>query len=448
MGNLGASHSTILMPAAGRPAPLEVRRDPAAELRSAAQVSSWSEWLKQVARLTPKFLNAVGVFLFDPRAPQQPSRLWGLTFPADGLSEDRRQSLTQLAEQAAATNQLAIGPFGADASHSVAAIKLPRANEPQVFLVVLESPENVQADARVWLALVATSAELWSLRHEAAGIPQSSKSKSLSPKPESSLSRTQTIVALSLFAAVAMVIPVPYSVYCDCELQPVTRRFIAAPFEGALEKAFVEVGDPVKADQLLARMDGKEVRWEQAGNAAEYERAAKERDAHLADQKVGEAQLAKLQMERLALTTRLLEHRNEHLEIRSPIDGIVVSGELKRAEGARLAMGQSLFEIAPLDQLIVEVEIPEAELAHVPTGAEATIRLEAFPGQQLTGSMKRICPRAELRRQQQVFVGEIALPNEAGQFRPGMRGRVSIPNGYATLGWRLFHRAWQKMQLW
>jgi len=245
-----------------------------------------------------------------------------------------------------------------------------------------------------------------------------------------------------------MAVPVPYSVNCDCELQPVTRRFVAAPFEGALEKAFVEVGDPVRADQLLARMDGKEVRWEQAGNIAEYERAAKERDAHLADQKFGEAQVAKLEMDRLTLTTRLLEHRNDHLEIRSPIDGIVVSGELKRAEGVRLAMGQTLFEVAPLDQMIVEVEIPEAELAHVTAGAATTMRLEAFPGQKLEGTLKRICPRAELRRKQQVFVGEIALANDTGQFRPGMRGRVSIPAGHALLGWRLFHRAWQKLQLW
>ena len=101
-----------------------------------------------------------------------------------------------------------------------------------------------------------------------------------------------------------------------------------------------------------------------------------------------------------------------------------------------------------LDQMLVEVEIPEMELAHVTTGEAATIRLEAFPGQQLDGKLKRICPRAELRRKQQIFVGEIALPNNAGQFRPGMRGRVSIPAGHAALGWRLFHRAWQKLQLW
>lgn len=430
---------------------LGIRRDPSAELRAATtQANSWAEWLQQAARLTPKFLHAIGVFVCDPLVPQQALRLWGLTFPTEGLTEDRRQSLCQIAERAATTSQIVFGPFGSDAAQLVAAVKLGRSAESLTFVVLLESQGSTKADVNLWLTLVATSAELWSTRHLPATPSQSTNATAT--RPHSSLakswSRSRWALTLGLIATAALVVPVPYSVNCDCELQPVVRRFVAAPFEGALEKAFVEVGDTVQADQLLARMDGKEVRWEQAGNAAEYERAAKERDAHLADQKFGEAQLAKLQMERLSLTTKLLERRGENLEIRSPIDGIVVSGELKRAEGVRLAMGQTLFEIAPLDQMIVEVEIPEAELAHVTTGASATIRLEAFAGQRLDGNLKRICPRAELRRKQQVFVGEIVLPNDAGQFRPGMRGRVSIPAGQASLGWRLFHRAWQKLQLW
>lgn len=424
-------------------------RDPAGELRACtAQANSWNEWLQQAARLTPKFLYAVGVFVCDPRVSQRPSRLWGMTFPVEGLSEDHRRSLWQTAERAAASEGVVFGTLGSDATQTVVAVKLQRLKESPVFLALLDARTSTRMDASVWMALIATNAELWSVRHEGTASRQPTSAGGTKSETAKTSSRTWPIVVLGMAAAIAMLIPVPYSVNCDCELQPVVRRFVAAPFEGALEKAFVEVGDLVRAEQLLARMDGKEVRWEQAGNAAEYERAAKERDAHLADQEFGEAQLAKLQMERLALTTKLLEHRSEHLEIRSPIDGVVVSGELKRAEGARLSMGQTLFEVAPLDQMIVEVEIPEAELAHVTNGAAATIRLEAFSGQQLDGQLKRICPRAELRRKQQVFVGEIALPNDAGQFRPGMRGRVSIPAGQATLGWRLFHRAWQKLQLW
>ena len=39
--------------------------------------------------------------------------------------------------------------------------------------------------------------------------------------------------------------------------------------------------------------------------------SAKERDSHLAAQEVGEAQLAKLQMERLRLTGQILDRRIE-----------------------------------------------------------------------------------------------------------------------------------------
>ncbi len=445
MANLGYSHSTTTLPAESGSDTSGARRDPAAELCAAtAEASSCNEWLQQAARFTPKFLYVTGVFVCNPRVSQRPSRLWGMTFPVEGLSEEHRQSLCQVAERAATTNRVVFGNFGTDTSQSLVAIQLPRWMESSIFVALLDARGSSRMEASVWMGLIAANAELWSLRHEGTGVGQAHP-RSVA---KGAWSRTRLVLALGVIAAVAMVIPVPYSVNCDCELQPVVRRFVAAPFEGALEKAFVEVGDTVQADQLLARMDGKEVRWEQAGNVAEYERAAKERDAHLADQEFGEAQLAKLQMDRLALTTKLLDRRDENLEVRSPIAGIVVSGELKRAEGIRLSMGQTLFEIAPLDQMIVEVEIPEAEVAHVVSGEAATIRLEAFSGQQLDGTLKRICPRAELRRKQQVFVGEIALPNESGQFRPGMRGRVSLPAGRAALGWRLFHRAWQKLQLW
>lgn len=428
---------------------LGMRREPSEELRSSTdQANTWAEWLQYAARLTPKLLHAVGVFVCDPLVPDRALRLLGLTFPVEGLADDQRHSLRHVAERAISTHQIVFGPFGSDATQIVAAINLQRSGESLAFVVLLDGRGSTRTEVSNWLTLVATCADLWSVRHAPVNSSVPSAVPHSQSAPAKIWSRSRATVVWGLVAVAAMAVPVPYSVNCDCELQPVTRRFVAAPFEGALEKAFVEVGDPVRADQLLARMDGKEVRWEQAGNIAEYERAAKERDAHLADQKFGEAQVAKLEMDRLTLTTRLLEHRNDHLEIRSPIDGIVVSGELKRAEGVRLAMGQTLFEVAPLDQMIVEVEIPEAELAHVTAGAATTMRLEAFPGQKLEGTLKRICPRAELRRKQQVFVGEIALANDTGQFRPGMRGRVSIPAGHALLGWRLFHRAWQKLQLW
>jgi multidrug resistance efflux pump len=426
------------------------------ELRTAR---SWSDWLKRAADLATRQVAATGVFVWNARAASLEQRLEGLCFPADGLAADRLQKLNDVARQAAQRKQIVMVPLGGESELHVVAISLNRSEDSVVLVVLVNSQVAARTTAAWWLPQVASCAELWTRREEKRSDPRLSSSEpQVTPTTETKVShpsqalrrtrRWRWVATAAVITVAAMAIPVPYDVRCDCELQPVTRRFVAAPFEGTLERALVEVGDTVQAGQVLARMDGKEIRWEMAGNLAEYERAAKERDACLADQKFGEAQVAKLQMDRLALTTTLLEHRGNNLEIRSPIDGIVVSGELKRAEGVRLALGQTLFEVAPLDQMIVEVEIPESELAHVPSQAEAFIRLEAFPHDELRGTLKRVCPRAELRNKQQVFVGEIPLSNDSGQLKPGMRGRVSLAAGRAMLGWRLFHRAIGKFRLW
>lgn len=424
------------------------RPSAADQLRAASiQTETWSDWLSRAAQLTQETLQAPGAFAWEPATAQQPARLVGMSFPVEGLSEERRRSLHQVGDRTMTSSDVVFGWLDAEAGELLAAIKLPRLTKPTVLLVPLNAQSQSRTLVGMWLPLVAASAELWSRRHDLTNTPATSVRGNADQRSRVG-SRWKFALAATLLAAAAMALPVPYSVTCDCELQPVTRRFVAAPFEGVLERALVDVGDTVTAEQPLARMDGKDVRWEQAGNTADYGRAAKERDSHLAAQEVGEAQLAKLQMERLRLTGQILDRRSEHLEIKSPIDGIVVSGELKRVEGARLSMGQTLFEIAPLEQMIVEVEIPEADVAEVPADTQATIRLEAFPGQRLTGTLHRICPRAELRRKQQIFVGEIPLPNESGQLRPGMRGRVSLSAGQSTLGWRLFHRALTKFQMW
>ena len=76
----------------------------------------------------------------------------------------------------------------------------------------------------------------------------------------------------------------------------------------------------------------------------------------------------------------MLEHRSENLEVRSPIDGIVIGGDLKRAEGVPVQVGQTLFEVAPLASMDVEIEIPGGEIALLKGGLPVQVVLDAFPG--------------------------------------------------------------------
>jgi multidrug efflux pump subunit AcrA (membrane-fusion protein) len=251
-----------------------------------------------------------------------------------------------------------------------------------------------------------------------------------------------------LLAVAGMFLPLPYKVNCDCELQPVVRRYVAAPFDATLERSLVEPGDLVAADQLLAKIDGREIRWELAGVTAERTRAAKQRDGHMATHEFGEAELARYEMERLDHKARLLEHRGNHLEIRSPIDGIVISGDLKKAEGVPLTVGQTLFEIAPLHEMIVEIAVPEDDVRHVEVGHTVQVVLDAFPREKFTGNLIRIHPRSEIQETEHVFIGEFELDNPHHLLRPGMHGTATITTEPHPLGWNLFHKPWEKLLYW
>lgn len=250
-------------------------------------------------------------------------------------------------------------------------------------------------------------------------------------------------LAVAVVLLAAMAIPLPYKVGCDCQIEPVIRRFVAAPFEGTLEKSLVKPGDVVRQGDVLARMDGREIRWERASVEADRDQAIKRRDAAQATHKYAEAQIAKLEMERLDLQLQLLDHRAQNLEIRSPVDGVVASGDLDRAEGAPLTIGQSLFEIAPLEKMIVEVAVEDDEISNVKVGQAVEVRLDAFPSETYEAVVSKVHPRSEIRDEQNVFIAEVKLDNAAGILQPGMKGRAKVVTPDRPLGWIIFHKPWE-----
>ncbi len=256
------------------------------------------------------------------------------------------------------------------------------------------------------------------------------------------LLRGRALGALIAVLAAACFTPMPHIVSVECEVRPVVRRFVAAPFAGEFEKSLVKPGDVVTRGQVLGRIEGRDVRWELAGLSADQQRVRKSRDANMAVGKTAAAQMDQLEAERLDVKRKLLESRLQHLEVRSPIDGIVISGDLERSEGVPVAMGQILFEVAPLASMVAELAIPDAKIPHVEAGMPATLRLNAFPGTAWTGSVAKIHPRSVTREKDNVFLGDVPLDNHDRTLRPGMKGRARIRTANRALGWIVFHEPW------
>ncbi len=240
-------------------------------------------------------------------------------------------------------------------------------------------------------------------------------------------------------------IPVHYKVPATSVIEPVQRRFCVAPHDGLVQQTMAQPGDVVEADQPIASMDGREVRWELAGLMAQHRRAAKQHDAHLATHNTSEAMQAELEMQRLQSQIDLMRYRESNLMLTAPIDGIVLSGSMDRRENFPVDQGQVIYEIAPLDELRIELNVASDDVPHISQGTTVEMMFAGFGSETFTATISKIRPQSEIREDQNVFVAECLLANHDGRLRPGMKGHAKIQGEKHPIGWIALHRAWEQV---
>jgi RND family efflux transporter MFP subunit len=109
----------------------------------------------------------------------------------------------------------------------------------------------------------------------------------------------------------------------------------------------------------------------------------------------------------------------------APSDGVVVEVQVRR--GDAVGQNQVVARItSPADFRLV-ADVDEPDLPNVRTGAEARIRLDAFPATELTGEVLSTAPLARQQGGATVFATTIAfVPDDSLDIRPGMNADVTI----------------------
>lgn len=245
---------------------------------------------------------------------------------------------------------------------------------------------------------------------------------------------------IAIAIGLLLLLPVVDSSPADCSIEPASRRYIVSPQEGLLAKSLVEPGQTVKVGQELAHLDQHALELEIAAQEAALKQSQLRRDSALARGEAGQAGIFTVEARQAEESLALLDLRRDQLTVRSPIDGVVLRGDLQRTIGAPVTKGQVLFEVAPLEEMVAEIAIPEEEIHRVAAGMPVTARLDAFSGQVFEGQLDRIHPRAELREEQSVFIAEMKLNAKSAPLRPGMRGKVSITTARTPLAWSWIRR--------
>jgi multidrug resistance efflux pump len=158
-----------------------------------------------------------------------------------------------------------------------------------------------------------------------------------------------------------------------------------------------------------------------------------EAEANLAKVKAGphpqEIEAARFDLERLNEQLNYYREQLEMTQLLMPFDGRIVTRNLNFMVGNYLDEGD-LFAVVENDQMvIVEVEVPETDIADVEIGAAVKVKVWTYPDRMFDGVVTGIAPVVEQDKYENVVVVTTEVPNPDGLLRSGMTGFAKIDGG-------------------
>jgi multidrug resistance efflux pump len=238
-----------------------------------------------------------------------------------------------------------------------------------------------------------------------------------------------------------------YEVTVPCTVRPTQMRHVAAPFEGVLASADRLAGDIVRAGDVLCTFDPRELELQRADLAAQLAVLEREKDSAMAQNNPAQVQVVLANQELARVRLGIVERRLAQARLAAPLDGLIVRGDLRTRVGAVLALGDPLYEVAPLDRWTLELEVPEHVAADLAGGLPGSFALHARPERSRAFRISHVVPSAEVRDTRNVFIAEADLEQAQPWMRPGMEGAARVDFGRRRVWWVALHRVLDYMHL-
>ncbi len=195
---------------------------------------------------------------------------------------------------------------------------------------------------------------------------------------------------------------------------------IAPQTTGRIQKINVEVGDFVKAGDILAEMDKVslvQAELQMKNYGTEYDRLKGLYD-------VGGLSKSDLDNAQLAYEVSKSSYDNllENTILRSPITGVISARNYDR--GDMYAMASPLFVVQQIVPVKLNIGISEGDYTKVKKGDSVELTVEAFPDRVFTGKVNRVDPTIDPYTH--TCNVEITVQNSDRALRPGMYARVTV----------------------
>ncbi len=261
-----------------------------------------------------------------------------------------------------------------------------------------------------------------------------------------------SVVVTVAMACVMAFVEVDDVVDVPARLVPSTPRVVSAPRDARLMKLLADAGDTVVAGQLLAVLDLEDDRLASKELAARRDVLAVEIEVARAKADFGAMYASRARLRATEAELEVIEARLTDAEIRAPIDGRILAGELRPRVGDRLAVGEHLFTIGG-ERVCAELRVPDQDLPSTQQldDAVATFEPYAHPGVELELGVCTVPPAADIVEQRAVYlVNAEVLPSAEAALRPGMEGVARVRLGRISL-WTAYSRPvihWLRRSTW
>lgn len=258
----------------------------------------------------------------------------------------------------------------------------------------------------------------------------------------------------AVLAAVALLLAAlvrtDYRVRAPATVEGQVQRVAVAPFDGYIASAAVRAGDVVHAGDVLARMDDRELKLDEAKAVAADELAERKLREAMGKGDPVAVRLAQADQDQASAELALVREKLKHATVRAPFDGRVVKGDLSQQLGAPAEQGKVLFEIAPLDAWRVVLRVDQRDIVHLGVGETGELVLAGLAGRHFPIRVTKVSPVAQAEEGRTSFRVEARLEDGGAGIQPGMEGVGKVIAGRHSLLWIVGHRLfnWARYTLW
>lgn len=238
-----------------------------------------------------------------------------------------------------------------------------------------------------------------------------------------------------------------YDVAVPCVVTPAEVRHVSMPLDGTLAAARAIAGDRVRAGDVLCELDRREPELQAGELRAQLAVCQQDRQRAMAAAAPVEARLAEANEHLAQAKLRIVERRLEQTLVRSPIDGVVVNGDMRTRVGAVLPQGTPLFEVAPLSNWRLELRAPQTIAADLSRDITGRFANHARPEVTQPFRLTHVRPRPEPHEGRNVYIAEGEIAVDTDWMRPGMEGLAKVHLGRRAVWWVTLHRAIDYLRL-